>query len=253
MGPLWSLGVEEQFYFVWPWLVIACSKEGLRRVALGVIVISPLLRVVFTPLFSTHFPIYSLTIFRADTLAMGAFIALAASRDPQWIGRHRRMALGGSLLALALLVGLSALPGFRASANSILFNSIAYSLSAVCLGGTLIYVLGSQRGFLHTLLTAPLLRYLGLISYTFYLYHEAVLLKVGQHLHSPILIALAAFSVTVLISVLSWHLFEAPILGRSAKKRADDSPSERGAAGRILRPIDSRRDQSRIVVANSPF
>ncbi len=253
MGPLWSLGVEEQFYFVWPWLVLACSKEGLRRVGLGIIVISPFLRAIFTPLFNTHFPIYSLTIFRADTLAMGAFIALAARRDPQWIGRQRPKALGGSLLALALLACLSAFPGFRAAANSILFNSIAYSLSAVCLGGTLIYVLGLQRGFLHTLLTAPLLRYLGLISYTFYLYHEAVLLKVGQHLHSPILIALAAFSVTVLISVLSWHLFEAPILGRSAKKRADDSPSERGAAGRILRPIDSRRDQSRIVVANSPF
>jgi peptidoglycan/LPS O-acetylase OafA/YrhL len=251
MGSLWSLGVEEQFYFVWPWLVLACSTQGLRRVALGVVVISPLLRAISTPLFNTHFPIYSLTIFRADTLAVGAFIAVAASRDPQWIGRHRRMALGSSMLALALLVGLSALPSFRASANSILFNSIAYSLSAACLGGTLMYVLGTQKGFLYTLLTAPPLRYLGLISYTFYLYHEGILLKVGQHLHSPILIALAAFSVTVLISALSWHLFEAPILGRSTRKLVIDSPSGPGTSGVTVWPIESRRAQNKIVVAST--
>jgi len=251
MGPLWSLGVEEQFYFVWPWLVLACGKEGLRRVALGVIVISPLLRAISTPLFSTHFPIHSLTIFRADALAMGAFIALAASRDSQWIGRHRRMALSSSVLALALLMGLSILPSFRAGANSILFNSVAYSLSAVCLGSTLTYVLGTQEGFLHTLLTAPPLRYLGVISYTFYLYHEAVLLKAGRYLHSPLLIALAAFSVTVLISAFSWHLFEAPILGHSMKKLVTDSPSKPGSSGAW--PIQSRRAQNKIVVANSPL
>jgi peptidoglycan/LPS O-acetylase OafA/YrhL len=251
MGPLWSLGVEEQFYFAWPWLVLACSRKGLRRVALGIIVISPFLRAIFTPVFSTHFPIYSLTVFRADALAMGAFIALAASRDPQWIGRQRFRALSGSVLALALLAGFSTLPAFRAAANSILFNSIAYSLSAVCLGCALIYVLGLQKGFLHTLLTAPPLRYLGLISYTFYLYHEAVLLKAGQYIHSRILIALAAFSVTVLISALSWHLFEAPILGRSAKRLVADSRSKHDASGPILWPIESKRAQSQVVVANS--
>jgi peptidoglycan/LPS O-acetylase OafA/YrhL len=253
LGPLWSLGVEEQFYFAWPWLVLACSKAGLRRVALGVIVISPFLRAIFTPAFSTHFPIYSLTIFRADSLAMGAFIALSVRRDPQWISRQRPKALGGLALALVMLAGLSALPSFRAAANSVLFNSIAYSLTAVCLGSTLIYVLGLKKGFLHTLLTARPLRYLGLISYTFYLYHEAVLLKAAQYFHSRILIALAAVSVTILISVLSWHLFEAPILGRSAKRLAADSSSNPGASVPILWPIDPTRAQGKIVVASSPL
>lgn len=215
MGPLWSLGVEEQFYFAWPWVVLACSKERLRRVAIGVIVLTPLLRAISTPLFNTHFAIYSLTIFRADTLAMGAFIALA-SYGPQWIGRQRRKARSISILALAMIMGLSILPNFRAGANSIFFNSVAYSLSAMCLGSTLIYVLATQTGFVHTLLTASALRYLGLVSYTFYLYHEVVLLKVGQYLHSPIPIALVAFSVTIIISALSWHLFETPILGYPA-------------------------------------
>ena len=241
MGPLWSLGVEEQFYFIWPWLVLACSREALRRVVLAIIVISPLLRAISTPLFSTHFPIYSLTIFRADTLAMGAFIAVATSRDPQWIGRHRCAALSSSALALALLMGFSFLPSFRAGANSIFFNSMAYSLSAIFFGSILVCALGAQPGFLHAFLSTRLLRYLGLISYTFYLYHEAVLLKVGQYVHSsPILIALVAFAITFLISVLSWHLLEAPVLGRSARRLAIDLRSEtEGASGVILCPAES--------------
>jgi peptidoglycan/LPS O-acetylase OafA/YrhL len=82
MGPLWSLGVEEQFYFVWPWLVLAFSKEGLRGIALGVIVISPFLRAICTPLFNTHFPIYSLTIFRADTLDRNFIRRRSKARQP---------------------------------------------------------------------------------------------------------------------------------------------------------------------------
>jgi peptidoglycan/LPS O-acetylase OafA/YrhL len=239
MGPLWSLGVEEQFYFVWPCLVLACNREVLRRVALGVIVFSPLVRAISTPLFATHFPIYSLTLFRADTLAVGAFIALSARSDTQWIGRHRPMALGGAGLAVALLMGLWILPNFRPAANSILFNSIAYSLSAACFGSLLIYTLGARRGFLHAFLTATPLTYLGVISYTFYLYHEAVLLKMGQYVHSRGLIALAAFSVTTLISALSWQLFEAPILGRSTKKPAIDLASRAGTSAAFGGPSNS--------------
>jgi len=247
MGPLWSLGVEEQFYFVWPWFVLGCSRDWLRRIALGVILISPILRAIATPLFSTHFPIYCLTIFRADALAMGAFIALAARRDPEWIARRRTTALTCCVSALALLIALSILPSFRAAANSILFNSLAYSLSAACLGGLLVYALGSQQGLLHKFLSAAPLRYLGLISYTFYLYHEAVLLEAGQYLHSRTLIALTAFSITVLISVLSWHLFEAPILGRSVRKQIADFRSRSDAR---FWPVETRL-QGPIVVAQA--
>jgi peptidoglycan/LPS O-acetylase OafA/YrhL len=159
---------------------------------------------------------------------MGAFIALVAHRDPEWMFRRRNGALTCSVSAVTLLITLSILPVFRAAANSILFNSLAYSLSAACLGGLLVYALGTQKGVLHKFLSAAPLRYLGLISYTFYLYHEAVLLKVGQYAHSRTLIAVTAFSITVLISMLSWHLFEAPILGRSVRKQIADFRSRPG-------------------------
>jgi len=251
MGPLWSLGVEEQFYFVWPWLVSACSRLMLRRVAVGIIVVSPLLRAVATPLFNTHFPIHSLTLFRADTLAMGAFIAVASGSDPQWIGRHRPLARNSFAVALPLLVAFSVFPSFRAGANSVLFNAIAYSLSVAGLGSILVYVLGSQEDLLHTFLTTRPLRYLGLISYTFYLYHEGVLLQVGLYVHSRIAIALAAFFVTILISVFSWHCFEAPILGRGTRKLPLDLRSKFDPSGRRWWSRGPRRSPAAIVASTA--
>jgi peptidoglycan/LPS O-acetylase OafA/YrhL len=102
-------------------------------------------------------------------------------------------------------------------------------------GGTLVYAVGAPSGFLHALLATRPLRYLGLISYTFYLYHEAVLLEVGQYIHSSrALIALIAFAITALISGLSWHFFEAPILGRPSRSTAIGLRSTLGTAGAVL-------------------
>jgi peptidoglycan/LPS O-acetylase OafA/YrhL len=182
MSPLWSLAVEEQFYFIWPWVVLLSTRRTLRWIALAVIIVSPLLRAAFTPLFATHFPIYCLTIFRADTLAAGAFIALSETGDAHWIERHSRLALGCVVTVLVLLGGLSFFPTFRTGANSVLFNSIGYSLSVSLFGASLIYVLGIRQGILYNILTARPLRFLGLISYTFYLYFLAVSLKVQEHI-----------------------------------------------------------------------
>ncbi len=208
MAPLWSLAVEEQFYLLWPWFVLATSKEALRRLAIAIVLLSPILRAVCTPLFSTHFPIYSLTIFRADTLAMGAAVALSSN----FSSRYRVAALWSFLLAGGALVLFSFFPSFRTGANSIFFNALGYSLSAILFGSALVYTLGASSGFVHRTLTMRPLRYLGLISYTFYLYHEAVILKIGEHTHSRMGIASAAFGVTTAIAAVSWHLMEAPLL-----------------------------------------
>jgi peptidoglycan/LPS O-acetylase OafA/YrhL len=212
MSPLWSLAVEEQFYFIWPWVVLLCSRKTLRRVALAVIIVSPLLRAGFTPVFATHFPIYCLTIFRADTLAAGAFIALSETEDAHWVERHSRLALGSVIMVLVLLGALSFFPNFRTGANSVLFNSIGYSLSVGLFGAALIYILGIRQGLLYNILTSRPMRFMGLISYTFYLYFLAVSLKVQEFVHSRALIAALAFIVTLIISSISWRYFESPIL-----------------------------------------
>jgi len=217
MTPLWSLAVEEQFYLMWPLIVLRCENERLRRIALGVVVVAPFLRAAATPLFSNHFAIFSLTPFRADTLAFGAWIAVTEKEDGGWLRGMRRPALWSSLASGALVLALSASPSFRTSANSVLFNAAGYSLAVIMFGGGLVYVLGTNEGVLHSLLTWSPLRYLGRISYTFYLYHVAVLSIVSRYLNSSISMRMVSLTLTIGVAGLSWQVLESPILKRRSK------------------------------------
>lgn len=76
LNALWSLGVEEQFYFVWPFVVYFLSEQAIAWVAGALMLTAPLLRWFGTPLFAHHWAIYSLTPFRMDTLAAGALLAI---------------------------------------------------------------------------------------------------------------------------------------------------------------------------------
>lgn len=219
MIPLWSLALEEQFYFVWPGVVLLCSIGTLRKIACLVILVVPILRALCTPLFSNPEPIYNFTPFRVDLLACGAFIAIAEIEDAGWILRKRRLAWYGLIGAGTLLPVLSLLKGFRAGANTVFFNSLGYSLVVVLMGSLLVVALNLRKGIAHRILASGPLTYMGVISYTFYLYGVLVLQKIGEHIHSRAVVALVAFILTGTLAAFSWSFLESPIL-RLGRKTA---------------------------------
>jgi peptidoglycan/LPS O-acetylase OafA/YrhL len=212
MGPLWSLAVEEQFYFLWPLFVWLCDRKVLKKLAIGIMVAAPVLRGICTLMLSTREPIYDLTPFRADLLACGALIAVCAAEDSAWIERRQRLALFSMIGAGALLIGLSAFRSFRLNANSEFFNVLGYSLIVILFGSVLVKTLGMNGGPAFNALNWRPLRYTGQISYTFYLYQVAVMDSLAQHIHSRLEIAIGGLLITTLISILSWHYLEQPIL-----------------------------------------
>jgi peptidoglycan/LPS O-acetylase OafA/YrhL len=232
MDPLWSLAVEEQFYFLWPLVVLLCSRKALRKVALAIIVLPPVLRAMFTPVFSNYSPIYCLTPFRADMLTVGAFVAISEIEDAQWPQRHRRAALFTLVGSALLLAALSRVPGFHITADSLLFNSVGYSLIAVGFGAALVWSLTLHKGLVYALLTWRPLRYMGLISYTFYLYQLPILEKVEARVHGELAVAALGFGITAAFSALSWHFFESRILraGKGTKPRRATTTAQPDAA-----------------------
>jgi peptidoglycan/LPS O-acetylase OafA/YrhL len=212
MLPLWSLAVEEQFYLVWPFVILIAGKRTLRTIAVIIIVAAPVLRAVCTPLFHSHWPIYTLPFFRADTLAWGAFIAISENDNPSWIHLRRPLACLSAVVAGTILGAMSAFGFFRYTVNSIPFNALGYSLIGVVFAGVVIYVVGAEDGFVHWILTRRILRFPGKISYTFYLYHVGVLLLIQRHMHSRGLSSIVAFLITGVIAAASWTFFESPIL-----------------------------------------
>lgn len=83
LGHLWTLSVEEQFYIAWPFIVYFLSVNNFRRVLLGLLLLSPLIRYfiglrLHTPadVIPTTGAIYSLTWSHLDAFASGALLCV---------------------------------------------------------------------------------------------------------------------------------------------------------------------------------
>ncbi|MFM7070098.1 MAG: acyltransferase family protein [Actinomycetes bacterium] len=96
LAHLWSLSIEEQFYVVWPLVVLKAPRRWLLRISLGIAAASMLLRCGLYPAFGRDMAYY-LTFTRFDGIALGAAGAVVV-RSPdlyervrpavEWIGRR---------------------------------------------------------------------------------------------------------------------------------------------------------------------
>ena len=211
--PLWSLAVEQHFYLVWPLLVFFLPRRWLAPCMLAVLFGVPVLRAVCTPLFSHSEPIYCLTPFRIDTMAAGALAALWLPRSkPQTTIRAAQLAMAVGIIAYIVL-GIH--PWFRRPLNNVAFNSLAYSLNILVLGGLFVWVWSLETGLLYRLFTSAPMRGLGRISYMFYLLHLLVLQQVSRHF-GPLTTIPVTFAITAAAATLSWFALERPILSLSS-------------------------------------
>jgi peptidoglycan/LPS O-acetylase OafA/YrhL len=214
-APLWSLSVEEHFYFVWPWVVRRLNVTRLRNLALAVVVIEPLFRGLA---YYHHWPIYCYTWFRLDGLALGAFLAC----DVRMKGRSpHRLAISSALALAASAALLTLMPLFAAGSMAVFFsfNSI---LSVALIAATL----SGQIPTLSAIMRSRALVKTGELSYFLYIAHELIfhfwdsLLGAGQPLLLHWLGAFGALmirdtvvlAVTFLLAELSRRYFEGPIL-----------------------------------------
>ncbi len=206
---LWSLAVEEQFYLLWPLIIYFFSEQAITWLAAAFVCAAPLLRWFCTPLFAYHWPIYALTPFRMDLLAVGALIAILWRRRQDLIRRWGAYGLIFSALALFTLFALSRKPGFTTTSNTQLPNVCIYELTLIACTGAMFWALGG-RGT--RLLTFSPVRFFGRISYTIYLIHLTVFLVVARYLHRTLAIAGVTFAVSLLYATFSWFVLERPIL-----------------------------------------
>jgi len=108
---LWSLAVEEQFYLIWPVVVLMTPRQWLARVigaaiVVGILSPSAALLAGANPIAATVLPNSCL-----DTLGMGALLALFA-HDPRYAGRRRRLVMLGRNLGAPLFLLMAALHAF---------------------------------------------------------------------------------------------------------------------------------------------
>ena len=235
LSHLWSLAVEEQFYLVWPWIILFARRRWLPAIALGLVAVGPVFRAVVAQLTGNDVtPILPLGCI--DSLALGAYLAMTV--DPEYRAHPLVRPVGPAALWLgtALFAAHQAALG---SSSLWLFRIVAFDLAIALMGAWL--VARAATGFTGPagrLLELGPLRYLGTISYGIYVYHlmlPELLPRVARRLgHADLLAALGDQTVpylifyaalTVAVAAISWHGFEGPI--NRLKDRLDRPPVAR--------------------------
>jgi peptidoglycan/LPS O-acetylase OafA/YrhL len=162
-GPYWSLAVEEQYYLIWPWLVLKFDRKALSWIALAVIAIEPLARL------SARGHQLELTWFRADGLAMGAFIATWFAGWNGDVRRARTLAL--ALLGAALVVTLAAVP-FGILHESIASKSLRITQAVLAFGSLVVLAIAYSGAPALGILRSRFAVLTALLSYCLYLIHK---------------------------------------------------------------------------------
>ena len=209
---LWSLSVEEQFYLVWPVLVLFLNRRWIFPVIVAAIIIGPLFRAAVLWHGADAWQASVLTPACLDTLGLGALLALLHQRESAAQNQIVLTSLGvGLLLFVVTVVG------------EILWPSkwwvVPLGLSVGLWGIWLIdRAYGGFGGFVGKVFAFVPLTYLGLISYGIYLIHNFVggvasrMLRMGgADAPSQAMRAGCMFLVTVGLASLSWQFFEKPI------------------------------------------
>ncbi len=213
----WSLAVEEQFYLVWPALLLVGLRRRIRLELLvaGITALGFAIALVLTDrlgmpaTYRTPFP-------HIPVLGAGVLLAVALDNaDHHYVrritGALRRSAVGW-LAALVLLVALFTIQGDRLWlywGGFLLFGVIATILI-----GHLVLAPGSSAARAFSVFPAV---WLGRRSYAFYLWHYPVLSVLGLSLASSWALALVGMPLTLLLTATSWTFVEQPFLRRKAR------------------------------------
>ena len=207
----WSLAVEEQFYLLFPLLLLLLTRRNLRPSAalIGLGLLSFGINLWWTADKPTA--AFLLLPSRLWELLMGAVLATR-------ISQLQISAIGGATATLAGLV-LIGLGVFGYDANTP-FPGAAALLP--CIGAALIILGGTIDNPVNRLLGAKLMRGCGLISYSLYLWHFP-LIVFSHHLMGRSFTAMEALmliAVSFVLAGLTWRYVEQPFRAKPSSVKA---------------------------------
>ena len=212
MGPashFWTLAVEEQFYFVWPFILLFVPKKYLKGTIVGTIALAVIFRAFVLFVLSMSLEVAGIFTFATlDSLGGGALLALfhyderLRPRLPRLMKWFLVAGLGIMTLTTLLYIYNR---GFR----------ILHTL--LCLGISFLFVVlieKTARGFggpAKTVMENPAVLYVGKISYGLYVYHNFMLAIVIYYFRDYRLVAVLATVSTFAVAIVSWHVIERPL------------------------------------------
>jgi peptidoglycan/LPS O-acetylase OafA/YrhL len=233
----WSLSVEEQFYILWPMLILFTPKTAYKKLFIAAILAGPIFRFGLSSLYNHHTfsflgtdpaaGIYSLPFSHLDAFGLGAYISqyrIPKARQQFWALLFAVPIIGFATQYLATGdLGLTTGFGFPFPLANGLKQVWGYSLLNYFFAVTIYAV--AREGLFNRFLELGWMRYLGKISYGLYVYHYGLIFFAGRIRdvlpvtpdQAQFFTALIAFVATVILASLTYKFIERPILGLKDK------------------------------------
>ncbi|MBM7456320.1 peptidoglycan/LPS O-acetylase OafA/YrhL [Oceanisphaera litoralis] len=213
---MWSLSVEEQFYFVWPLLLflsIRYMSSGHRKLFF-ILSLLVLIGISEYAARGGEASAYYLIHNRGSELLAGALLSMFVhDKREALFAREATLAIAGLVGALVLLSLFvffdegTVFPGFNA-----LLVSVATAM--VILNGEL------RKGVLYRFLSSRGLALIGRLSFSLYLWHWPVLVLYRYYFNGIDAVGYVACALlTFLLAFLSWRYFEKPLRYLNIRKK----------------------------------
>ncbi|QDT41266.1 O-acetyltransferase OatA [Gimesia alba] len=243
LQPFWSLAIEEQFYLFWPFAIYFLNRRSLSLFCGCMILMAIVLRCIAKYQGVDPMTIYTLTVFRLDTLSAGALIAIWLRNTDQrkWLERFKTPCLlitGLALIAVVIFDG-----GFRI--EGLASQTIGYTLFAMLCAFLIAFVMLDSPSIrpLKRILEFSLLRYFGNRSYAIYIFQMLVLIPLNQiYLQlwkqndvngwRAVYTFCVGVVIILILAIISWHCYEKQFL-----KLKRFFPRQAGTAVREAEPV----------------
>jgi peptidoglycan/LPS O-acetylase OafA/YrhL len=205
----WSLSIEEHFYLIWPFAFVF-AKNQRKKIALFLFFLVPFVRL------TTYFyPINWLNDFslfaRVDAIAIGCLFALYKDQILQKISQHWRSIFYFSILVLILIryfPWLTHLIGLGTYYFSIALGATHGTIANVCIALIMMYSIYGPQKMWFSFLNTRIMRFIGVLSYSIYLWQQFFISGSNHWYTSPPLNLL----LILFTALFSYYFIEKPFL-----------------------------------------
>ncbi|WP_168792999.1 acyltransferase family protein [Paraburkholderia aromaticivorans] len=211
-GHTWTLAIEEQFYLVWPLILLGVLKFWPRRLVLAVALLAMAVIGWRSFLMSHHLSmarIYCGFDTHSDGLLMGALLAVMPRQWTAWAGKLWPLAAAILFFVMLSETGLD-----------FSLQALGYPLTPLAAALIIAKVVTAQQSVLVRALDIAPLAGLGRVSYGFYLWHYVVLQSMlygghetmgaffGAFSHPNIAMVTITFVISMALTLVSWFVVE---------------------------------------------
>jgi peptidoglycan/LPS O-acetylase OafA/YrhL len=216
-GHLWSLAVEEQFYLLWPWIILFLPEKLLLPTIITIIGIAPLFRFISTIFGVNQVAVWVLTPSVCDTLCLGALLAYLNSHEDELRISKQKVLYSFFLTGLFITIVLPILPGLNA--HNLVVSTLEDTGRGLIFTCLVAAAANGFRSFVGKMLESEPVVYLGKISYGIYLLH-AFMPKIVYRIFDyfglsgyklPLTIAFFSTVATIVAATITWQVLERPM------------------------------------------